>query len=51
MNHIWFKLFTCIYYLIFKGFTPDVKLWEVEFDKGDNFKKVCIYTLIVDANI
>lgn len=37
----WSLIFVQVNYLFFwTGFTPDVKIWEVEF-KGDNFNQVC----------
>ncbi|XP_031553356.1 transducin beta-like protein 2 isoform X2 [Actinia tenebrosa] len=40
VNNSFCSLSPCGRFVASAGFTPDVKLWEVEFDKGDNFRKI-----------
>ncbi|XP_020894686.1 transducin beta-like protein 2 isoform X2 [Exaiptasia diaphana] len=40
MQNTFCSLSPCGKFVASAGFTPDVKLWEVEFDKSDGFRKV-----------
>lgn len=35
-----FQIVSVLNSSVIKGFTPDVKIWEVAFDKTDNFKEI-----------
>ncbi|KAK3739311.1 hypothetical protein QZH41_017882 [Actinostola sp. cb2023] len=47
MQNTFCSLSPCGRFVASAGFTPDVKLWEVEFDKGDNFKKVLLVAYLI----
>lgn len=39
-----------LFVIFLAGFTPDVKLWSVEFTKTDDFKQVTVYYHVVENN-